>query len=107
MGGIKKFSSNRDLQHDSTKFDGVEQLDFLLQKDEPTLISDALIYGQPSRLAAFRLAQIPKGKDDKEFYGPLGIDKGTWSRIQDGDAHFPINKWFKYLEICENIIPLK
>lgn len=106
---MKKFSQNQDLQHDSTKFAEVVQLDFLQRpnREKPAVIADSLIYTQPDRLAAFRLAQIPSRKADKEFYGPLDIDKGTWSRIQDGDANFPMNKYFQYLDICENNIPLQ
>lgn len=106
--GIKKFSSNEDLQHDSTKLRRVEtQLKLLPERFEPTSITDAVIYSQPNRLAAFRLAQMAAGKDDKEIYGPLGIDKGTWSRIQTGDAHFPINKQLQYQQLCGNHVLLK
>jgi hypothetical protein len=37
----------------------------------------------------------------------LGIDKGHWSRIMQGGAHFPTNKIKDLMGICGNLAPLQ
>lgn len=37
----------------------------------------------------------------------LGIDKGHWSRILQGAAHFPTNKIKALMEECGNLAPLQ
>ena len=37
----------------------------------------------------------------------LGIDKGHWSRILQGQAHFPTNKIPALMGLCGNLAPLQ
>lgn len=37
----------------------------------------------------------------------LGIDRGHWSRIMTGQAHFPTNKIKPLMELCGNLAPLQ
>lgn len=37
----------------------------------------------------------------------LGIDRGHWSRIMQGQAHFPTNKLTSLMQICGNYAPLQ
>ena len=75
----------------------------------PTLepIPDSIIFAQPSFQRAFALACDTSGLDDKQIYGPLGIDKGQWSRIKSGDANFPMEKYPQFRRLVGNDILLK
>lgn len=42
------------------------------------------------------------GLDEKEVYIPLGIDAGHWTRITNGQAHFPVNKLNDLCDLCGN-----
>jgi plasmid maintenance system antidote protein VapI len=44
--------------------------------------------------------------DPKEAYGPLGMDKATWSRISNGTQSFPADALGKLKEITGNEAPL-
>ncbi len=37
----------------------------------------------------------------------LGIDKGHWARMMQGQAHFPTNKIDQLMEVCGNFAPLQ
>ena len=37
----------------------------------------------------------------------LGIDKGHWARMMQGQAHFPTNKIQSLMEVCGNYAPLQ
>jgi hypothetical protein len=37
----------------------------------------------------------------------LGVDKGHWTRIMQGQAHFPTNKLTTLMETCGNYAPLQ
>ena len=37
----------------------------------------------------------------------LGIDKGHWARMMQGQAHFPTNKMQMLMEVCGNLAPLQ
>jgi len=65
-----------------------------------------VIFKQPDMLSALKLALQVSGREEKEIYLPLGIDKAQWSRILSGHAHFPINKWTQLFDLLGNEIPL-
>lgn len=37
----------------------------------------------------------------------LGIDKGHWARILQGQAHFPLNKLGDLMRLCRNLAPMQ
>jgi transcriptional regulator with XRE-family HTH domain len=37
----------------------------------------------------------------------LGIDRGHWTRIMQGQAHFPTNKIAALMQLCGNYAPLQ
>jgi hypothetical protein len=37
----------------------------------------------------------------------LGIDRGHWTRMMQGQAHFPTNKMKSLMELCGNYAPLQ
>jgi len=58
-------------------------------------------------LAAWNFAQDFAGLEDKQCYGPLGIDASHWSKIRKGLASPPADKRFTdYLDVVRNEIPL-
>ena len=86
----------------------VTQLDaFAPPGAAPAVVSDDLIRSQPTFTAAIALAQIVAGLDDKQLYGPLGVDHAQWSRIRGGSANFPPNKLVDFMSLVGNNIPLQ
>jgi len=37
----------------------------------------------------------------------LGVDKGHWTRMMQGQAHFPTNKLKSLMEVCGNYAPMQ
>lgn len=37
----------------------------------------------------------------------LGIDRGHWTRMMQGQAHFPTNKLHELCQLCGNMAPLQ
>lgn len=56
---------------------------------------------------ALKLCKSISGLGDKQICGHLDIDPAQWSRIWTTESgHFPENKIMKFMELCENIVPL-
>lgn len=70
-------------------------------------ISDDLIARQPNMTAAVNLCISASGLEEKEIYLPLKIDPGHWTRIRQGNAHFPIDKLDDLQDRCGNEIVLR
>lgn len=86
----------------------VAQLELLPNRapiQEP--VSDEVIRKQPNMSAAINLSLSAAGMEPKEAYMPLDIDKGVWSRIMNGQAHFPHEKFTTLEDITGNDIPLR
>jgi len=80
---------------------------FTVAQPVSTDISDAVIKSQPTMTAAISLSVQASGLADKQVYIPLCIDKGQWSRIMSGIAHFPSNKYIELFDITGNEVPLR
>ena len=65
-----------------------------------------VVAAQPDMTAAIKLCIQVSGRDQKALYLDLGIDKGQWSRILGGKAHFPQDKLNTLCDLCANEIPL-
>jgi len=61
---------------------------------------------QASLNAAIVLCVQSSGLDRKQVYTALGIDAATWSRIESGQANFPVNKLENLMDWCGNEAPL-
>lgn len=63
-----------------------------------------------ARLPSFNAAIVHcvglSGMDRKQIYNALEIDAATWSRIESGQANFPLNKLEPLMDICANEAPL-
>lgn len=89
----------------------LQQLDLIpassahLEEITPDLLR--VIRQLPTFLRAWNYAQALSGLEDKEVYGPLGIDASHWTRITKGAASPPADERFtRYLDIVHNEIPL-
>lgn len=70
-------------------------------------VTSAIVQRQKTLFDAIMLCLTVSGKDRKAVYFDLAIDKGHWSRILDGKAHFPIDKLERLMDLCGNDIPLQ
>jgi hypothetical protein len=69
-------------------------------------VDDRVIFAQPTFTAAIRLAANACGLEEKEIYLPLKIDASHWTKILNGQAHFPTDKLDQFCNIVGNEIPL-
>ncbi len=70
-------------------------------------VEEGVIQAQPKLSAAIRLAANVSGLEEKEIYLALKIDAGHWTRILNGDAHFPVDKLCDFMDLVGNEIPLQ
>lgn len=70
-------------------------------------ISDEVIARKPEFLDAIILCMHMAPVDRKVIPVELEIDNAQWSRIINGQAHFPPNKLSKLMDICGNEVPLR
>jgi hypothetical protein len=62
---------------------------------------------RPTFLAAWNFALDFAALEDKQVYGPLGIDSAHWSKIRNGRASPPADERFsRFFDIVQNEIPL-
>lgn len=59
------------------------------------------------RLDAIRLCVQLSSLSNEYVSGQLGIDKGHWTRIMQGKAHFPDAKSVDLMTLCGNYAPLQ
>lgn len=71
------------------------------------VIPPDMVQQQQSLLDAILLCIQASGKEAKSLYLDLSIDKGHWSRIMAGKAHFPIDELEDLMQLCGNDIPLQ
>lgn len=59
------------------------------------------------RLDAIRLCVQLSSMSHEHVAETLGIDKGHWSRILQGQAHFPDTKTLDLMDVCGNYAPVQ
>ena len=59
------------------------------------------------RMDAIRLCVQLSDYSHEMIASTLGINKGHWSRMMQGRAHFPDTKSVKLMELCGNYAPLQ
>jgi hypothetical protein len=84
----------------------MNQSNLLLSRALQQDIALEVISKRTCLLGAVNLCIELSGLDDKEIHMTLEIDAGQWSRIRKGDAHFPLNKLNKLMDLCANEAPL-
>lgn len=82
------------------------QLGLRLKSQHVVLVELESVTRQPSFNAAIVLCVQCSGLDRKQVYSALGIDAAVWSRIESGQAHFPVNKLEQLMDLCGNEAPL-
>lgn len=82
----------------------MEQLGLLL-RDQKKSVSIEIINAQNTFKDALKLCKSVSGLDDKQICMELEVEPAQWSRIWNAGAHFPENKFLKFMSICGNIIP--
>jgi len=87
----------------------MSQLDLLETAGVPDHqdVSDAKLLTLKDKHAALVLCMNVSCLEDKEIYGPLGLDQAQFSRIKNGSMHFPPNLENPLMDICGNEIPLR
>lgn len=73
----------------------------------PQPIAEEVVFRQPTFTAAIKLAANASGLEEKQIYRELDIDAGHWTRILNGEAHFPVNKLCEFMDLVGNEIPLQ
>lgn len=66
-----------------------------------------VLKGITTMSGALDLCIRSSGRDPKMLYLDLAIDKGHWSRMLSGQAHFPHDKLEALMDLCGNDIPLQ
>lgn len=75
--------------------------------EKPAPVDESLIAQCDTLLDAIllcvHLSRVPSGTIAKR----LGVDPGHWTRILQGQAHFPTNKMKSLMDLCRNLAPLQ
>lgn len=88
------------------KSNNLRQVDLPLPREMQD-VDIEVIRRQPTMTAAIKLCISLSGfPSDKAVYMELGIDKGHWTRIMKGEAHFPQEKYEALMDLCGNEVPL-
>lgn len=102
------FGQTKVPQPASTSSLQVEQLALLDSSRQPRVaqVDVQHVKSLPSLRRAINYALSHADMDPKEAYGPLQMDKGTWSRISNGQQSFPADELLKLRAVTQNDIPL-
>ena len=77
------------------------------QARKPVPVDDILIRQCNSFLEAIHLCIHLSKLPHWRICEQLGIDRGHWTRIMQGQAHFPTNKMHELIHLCGNFAPLQ
>lgn len=83
------------------------EMPFLNQAKQPVMVADALIQTCKHRLDAIRLCVQLSSLSNEVISESLTIDKGHFSRIMQGKAHFPDSKSIELMFLCGNYAPMQ
>lgn len=95
-----------DSQRVSTNSRPVEQLDFLTARKACPPVDKPYLLGLPNFRRALRYAVSLADLEPKQIYEPLGMDKATWSRIENGLQAFPPEQFDALAQLTGNDAPL-
>lgn len=93
----------------STEVIGVQrQLGPMLGEARKTVpVDDILVRQCQSLLDAIHLCIHLSKLPNYAIAEKLGIDRGHWTRMMQGQAHFPTNKVHQLMQLCGNLAPLQ
>ncbi len=83
------------------------QIPILGEPRTPELAPADVVVRCENLLDAVRLAVHLSNYSHEHICDCLGIDKGHWSRMMQGRAHFPPNKLVPLMELAGNLAPLQ
>jgi hypothetical protein len=83
------------------------EMPFLAQAKQPVMVADALLSTCKHRLDAIRLCVQLSSLSNEVIAESLVIDKGHFSRIMQGKAHFPDCKSVNLMYLCGNYAPMQ
>lgn len=83
------------------------EMPFLNKAKQPGMVADALLNSCKNRLDAIRLCVQLSSLSNEVIAENLGIDKGHFSRIMQGKAHFPDSKSIALMYLCGNFAPMQ
>lgn len=101
------FSPGGDSQPSATTGKHQQEMPFLGAVKGPQMASADLVAKCHHRLDAIRLCVQLSGLSNEVICESLGIDKGHWSRIMQGRAHFPDAKSLDLMRLCGNYAPMQ
>lgn len=74
---------------------------------KPQMVPHELIAVRRHRLEAIQLCVQLSGLSNERISSELGIDKGHFTRMMQGRAHFPDAKSTDLMQLCGNYAPLQ
>lgn len=89
-----------------------KQLELLTGRDQPHVeeVTPQLvrvIKNKPTLLSAWNFAAQFSELEDKQIYGPLGIDPSHWTKITKGTASPPADdRFLQFMDVVGNDFPL-
>jgi hypothetical protein len=86
---------------------GQRDIGGVAQVREPVFIDLALVRMCKDELDAVNLCIDLSHQKDEILCAALGIDKGHWSRIRKGMAHFPTKQRLNLMRLAGNWVPLQ
>lgn len=111
IGDEMYFSKAGDSQHSSSTGNdrqrGQRDIGGVAEVREPVFIDLALIRMCKDELDAVNLCIDLSRLSDEVLSSKLGIDKGHWSRMRKGRAHFPTRKRLDLMRLAGNWVPLQ
>lgn len=77
------------------------------QVKRPALADWNLVRKCTNRLDAIRVCVQLSGLAYQDIAESLGMNKGNFTRMMQGRAHFPDSKSIKLMELCGNFAPMQ
>jgi len=74
---------------------------------KPVPVDDILIRQCNTFLDAIHLCIHLSRRKHYSICESLGVDRGHWTRMMQGQAHFPTNKMHELMQLCGNLAPLQ
>jgi hypothetical protein len=83
------------------------EMPFISGTSQPVMVDAALLAHCKNRLDAIRLCVQLSNFSNEVIAEQLTIDKGHFSRIMQGKAHFPDAKSIELMMLCGNYAPMQ
>lgn len=83
------------------------EMRFLGESRKPDYVELKLLAGCETLLQAIHLCVQLSRYKHYTIADKLGIDRGHWTRMMQGQAHFPTNKLAALMQLCGNYAPLQ